>query len=123
MPKGSEPRRACENDGKVVDFHMGTIANLFGMLIFGTIGFGAFLWGKRRTELPPLVLGDGDVGDVLDWAGAHGGLVRVAGGVSSGQVLRYAASLPAFRWSGGGARVPSRSQGVVGWPRAQRKRF
>lgn len=36
---------------------MGTVANLLGMLIFGTIGFGAFLWGKRRTELPPLVLG------------------------------------------------------------------
>ena len=32
-------------------------AAFFAMLIFGSIGFGAFLYGKKATVLRPLVIG------------------------------------------------------------------
>ena len=36
---------------------MPTPANLFGALIFGVIGFAAFLYGKKQAKMGPLVLG------------------------------------------------------------------
>ncbi len=47
----------CGAGGEAVYFRMFTPANLLGALIFGTIGMGAFMWGKRKATIPPLVLG------------------------------------------------------------------
>ena len=32
-------------------------ASVFAMILFGSIGFGAFLYGKRLQLLPPIVIG------------------------------------------------------------------
>lgn len=36
---------------------MPTPAALFGLILFGVIGFAAFLYGKKATEWKPLVIG------------------------------------------------------------------
>jgi len=38
---------------------MPTPAALFGLLLFGAIGFGTFLYGKRTAQWKPLVTGIG----------------------------------------------------------------
>jgi hypothetical protein len=36
---------------------MPTPANLFASLLFGVIGFAAFLYGKKNVAIPPMVIG------------------------------------------------------------------
>jgi hypothetical protein len=36
---------------------MPTPGSLFGMILFGAIGFAAFVYGKKTMELKPVILG------------------------------------------------------------------
>ena len=36
---------------------MPTVANILGSLLFGSIGFGAFIYGKKQAEWKPMVVG------------------------------------------------------------------
>ncbi len=36
-----------------------TFANLFGSLMFGAVGLGAFIYGKKTTNWRPMVIGAG----------------------------------------------------------------
>ena len=36
---------------------MFTASNLYGQLLFGTIGTGAFIYGKKQSQLKPCLLG------------------------------------------------------------------
>lgn len=38
---------------------MPSYANLFGALLFGTVGFAAFVYGKKNAGWKPMVLGAG----------------------------------------------------------------
>jgi hypothetical protein len=36
-----------------------TFASLFGSLMFGTVGFGAFVYGKKTMNWKPMLIGAG----------------------------------------------------------------
>ncbi len=40
-----------------MNFEMPSAAYLFASLLFGTIGFAAFIYGKKSTRWKPMVLG------------------------------------------------------------------
>jgi hypothetical protein len=56
-PGRNKPASSCHGPSEALHFGMFTPANLLGSIIFGSIGFVAFIYGKKLSKIPPLLLG------------------------------------------------------------------